>query len=675
MNLHINFLRIAISSLFAIFFLGIVPLSFGLVGSTSFTVSEGNSSYPTYYIASAPLSKLSVFSGSVASTDNSNARLTFAVDSNESGANEYPFEGVSAFVPNVQMPVCRVSVSSGSVDTNASVVWLDEGGSVGFDTNKPGFNSSYPPEIMLYDAENNTSAEVNATINSAGKLTGLTVVNQGEGYTSTPKVLIVAGPHFVKITEPSSEYNGMVFLIKDNNQTALDLDLSRLGTNDSQNVSHYFPDGTQVEVIPATTLGTLIGVDHQSSPYPTNWTAGLPNVADWIYLWDVDFGGYVPYFFLDSSLTSGGYSRGWHKKNDSRAGLSNHAVIYPDESFLIAKRSSGNVTFEFEGEIDTDDKKLLLPESGNQILAKNPYGADMMLAELIPSTMIAPKDGNASLFRAGTTSEDGDLVTFLAGSGWEQFWYDHNHGNTSVTAMHEIGTRRPLESDVNATSMDADDFCIDSGTVLTMERSDSTGDTTSTDKTFTKITLDSGARADLRGFTITFSDIQGYLLSDDGTQEMNASTSLPSTPGSIVDSNLNGSFEIVLCNDSASPSFIVVEKQLDIRFDSNLGSPSWKIGNLGTGYTNGMVAVFYCLGGNTGTDANGTVSTSGSITVTSNGSSYSSAPQVIVSGGGWRLTDAAPRDREILGATTGIIIQRNSNSGNKAYIESLNPFN
>ena len=75
----------------------------------------------------------------------------------------------------------------------------------------------------------------------------------------------------------------------------------------------------------------------------------------------------------------------------------NHAVIYPDESFLITKRSSGSVTFEFEGEIETDDKNLFLPESGNQILAKNPYGADLMLAELIPSTMITNKDGNASL--------------------------------------------------------------------------------------------------------------------------------------------------------------------------------------------------------------------------------------------------------------------------------------
>ena len=281
----------------------------GLVGSSSFTVNEGNSTSPTYYIASAPLSQLSVYSGSVASSDNSNARLTFNVDSNASGANDYPFEGISAFVPSVQVPVCRVSISSGIVDNNTSVVWLDEGGSVGFDTNKPGFNSTYPPEVILYDADYNVTAEVNASVNSDGKLTGLSVLEQGQGYESTPSVYIVAGPHFVKITDQGSDFNGMVFLIKDNTRTTLDLDLSRLGTNDSQNVSDYFPNGTQIEVIPASTLGSLIGVDHQSNTFPSGWTVGLPNAADWIYLWDVDFGGYVPYFFLDNSLTSRGYSR------------------------------------------------------------------------------------------------------------------------------------------------------------------------------------------------------------------------------------------------------------------------------------------------------------------------------------------------------------------------------
>ena len=70
----------------------------------------------------------------------------------------------------------------------------------------------------------------------------------------------------------------------------------------------------------------------------------------------------------------------------------------------------------------------------------------------------------------------------------------------------------------------------------------------------------------------------------------------------------------------------------------------------------------------------GEISDTGAITVIEGGSSYNSAPHVIVSGGGWRLTDDAPRDNEILGASSGVFIHRNSNDGKKAYIESLNPF-
>ena len=141
-------------------------------------------------------------------------------------------------------------------------------------------------------------------------------------------------------------------------------------------------------------------------------------------------------------------------------GILNHTVLYPDEAFLVAKRTSGNVTIEFEGEIDTSDKQLLLPQSGNQILAKNPYGADMMLCELIPSTAITTNSGSSSLFRSGT-DETGDVVTFLEGAVWKQYYYDASYGNNAVTVMHQLGVRRPLDgSDNNASTMDANDFYI-----------------------------------------------------------------------------------------------------------------------------------------------------------------------------------------------------------------------
>ena len=157
--------------------------------------------------------------------------------------------------------------------------------------------------------------------------------------------------------------------------------------------------------------------------------------------------------------------------------------------------------------------------------SQNPYGADLMLAELIPSTMITNKDGNASLFRAGTTNENGDLVTFLTSGEWKQFWYNQSHGNVAVTKVHNVGVRRPLTAaDANATSMDGDDFFIGNGSVASMVRCNANGDANATGL-YTKLTLasiPSASLGKLKGFDITFTGLEGYLLHEDGVQEINA---------------------------------------------------------------------------------------------------------------------------------------------------------
>ena len=62
------------------------------------------------------------------------------------------------------------------------------------------------------------------------------------------------------------------------------------------------------------------------------------------------------------------------------------------------------------------------------------------------------------------------------------------------------------------------------------------------------------------------------------------------------------------------------------------------------------------------------------------GAGYSGKPQVVVSGGGWRLgpnsdnATANKRCNYILGASSGIFIQRQKAGGQKAFIESINPF-
>ena len=665
----------------------------GLVGTSSFEVVGGNSTNPNYYIASVPISEDTVYAGTVASSDDSNGYILFDSETNASGAVSYPFFGNSVFVPGVQIPKMSAWVdSNGQIDSNISAVYANHT----FISSKDKFTPGHPPEVILYDADYNESAVAVAGINSSGQLNDLNVTSAGAGYQSNPKVKVIAGAHFVKITDSNNPYNGRVFLIKDNNKTRLNLDLSRLGTGESTNVSNYFPNGTQVEIVPAATLGSLFG--KLLSELPLNWSSGLPTAADWIYIWDVIYGGYKPYFFLGTSHESYNYGQGWYSKDSTSAGILNHTVIYPDEAFIIAKRTAGDVTFEFEGQIETSDKKLLLPESGNQILAKNPYGADLMIAELIPSNAITTHDGNASLFRAMETSTDeGDIITLLNGNVWEQFYYDESHGNTGVTKSHILATRRPLDGSDNNISapftMDGDDFLIDddsANAVSSIASSDSNGQTDQNDTSYSKIYLNGASRSNIKGFTISFEGIQGYLLAEDGLNELNATTenqvtsvsafsdlASSATRGSIVDSKLNGSFEIIKSGSDGGGTFVVVNKQRDVNFKSNEGSPIWRIGVKGIGYSTD--ANFYCIGGNNGTtdsNASGIISTAGAVTVSSGGAGYQFYyPHAIVSGGGWRKLGAAgAKDNEILGASSGLLLQRNSLSGTKAYIESLNPF-
>ena len=63
------------------------------------------------------------------------------------------------------------------------------------------------------------------------------------------------------------------------------------------------------------------------------------------------------------------------------------------------------------------------------------------------------------------------------------------------------------------------------------------------------------------------------------------------------------------------------------------------------------------------------------ITVTNPGSGYTSAPQVVITGGGWRIiTDpSAPQDGALLDADEGLILVRANPAGTLTYIEAINP--
>ena len=115
--------------------------------------------------------------------------------------------------------------------------------------------------------------------------------------------------------------------------------------------------------------------------------------------------------------------------------------------------------------------------------------------------------------------------------------------------MHVIGTRRPMNATQTSyeTTITSDDLYIGSGTVTNLEScTDADGTTllnSRNDSNYTKVTISGGTQY-LKGFSITFSDINGRLLYNDsnGTSEANATdaSELSVGSGSMVFSKLVG---------------------------------------------------------------------------------------------------------------------------------------
>ncbi|MEC8243205.1 MAG: hypothetical protein VX038_00005 [Verrucomicrobiota bacterium] len=680
--------------------------SAGFSGSTTLTIDAGNSGTPKYYIANAGLSSDPIYTGFVAAVHDNNNSLTFLSEQNSTLDLNPPFVQ-GAFNKDILLPRITVSRSGDSVNS----VTVDYLGS--YTESRNGFVAlPYPPQILIDAPDGNgDTAIITSSVDANGKLSAAPDPNipgsGGSGYNTDPKATIVAGPHFIKITDTTSAHYGRVFLIQNsdtNNTISFGADLNNTQrlthseASSSPDIDDFFDVNMSIEIYPAQTLGSFFGLD--IADLPTNWEHS-DNKDDnnsnksptLVYFWNNDLWGFETYFFSTNyrpaSYSAGGtndtLSWGWKTRGRSKK-IKNNRVIYPDESFIIANRGDA-FSLESEGAIETANKQLFLPEYQNSAILNNPYGTDLMLAELIPSRAI----GNGSTqFRPGTAAydgEDGDMVTFLSGSTWSRFWYKDGN-NTGVTRMHEIGVRRPLDSSGNdASTIDADDLYIGSGSVDAVEScTDATGTTllsSGNDSNYTKVTI-SGGISDLKGFTITFEDINGRLLHDDnGSAEVSVTdpeTQLTPGSGSVVFSNLIGTHEVV----GSGSGFVVINIQSDVNFigtGSDAGTPKWSIGTLGENYNN--VARFYLIGGGASSNASGTVPTNGVIQnshIVSGGAGYSGKPQVVVSGGGWRLGVNSNNDignircNYILGASSGIFIQRQKAGGQKAFIESINPF-
>ena len=637
----------------------------GMSGSNIFTIAQGTSADPTYKIVSASSFGTAVFQGTVSAVSNSDTNITFDTYEDDNNITVYPFFSAGSFGLDVLIPQVSATVASGSV-TGVSLSNSHYG--TMFDSSHA-FSSA--PEIIISPSDTGgDDAEVTANLTS-GEITSFSVASGGSGYNAVPDVTIVAGPHFARILDPSSQYYGRCFLITNNSRTKLTLDMSNLANGESTDLDTYFPVNTLVEVVPAATLGSVFG---SFSPNDSNWDSAvnwrgtIASNVDWVYIFDPTLGGYTRYLHVE-----GGGRFGWYTRSKGSRKICNNTVIYPDEAFIIARRSTGTVTIESESGLDNTPSQLYIPASGESFIANNPFGMDLLLTEIIPSTEIADSDNTK--FRAGDSDEDTDMdtITVLAGNNWKKYWYKSGV-NSGVTTTIKAGAKSV------SGGVSTSDLFIGSGSVTALQScSDTAGSSTVTnynDGNYTKISASNITR-DLTGFTITLSDIQGYMLSDDGANEVNATTGETvdtNGTGSVVYSNISGNFEVV----GGASGFVVIEKQRDVNFKDDEGSPAWNIGNVGAGYdTTSSTATWYAIGGG-GSGAKGTITTNGSgqyssFNLTSAGSGYSSTPQIVVSGGGWRYQDNSPQDDLEVGASDGIIIYRGATGGVKSFLETTNP--
>ncbi|MBT3637995.1 MAG: hypothetical protein HN531_13740 [Opitutae bacterium] len=660
---------------------GAVTITVPATRTESGVTTNASATTPIYKIISAGVSGEPVFSGFISSVGSNT--ITFENSTDGDGNVFNPFV-TGAFKSTVKVPILTAVLSGNRVDS----ITIDEAGAGFNDTCSTG--NAQLIDIDYPQADDNQSTYT-ATV-SGGKITGLTPTNKGSGYATAPSVTVVGGPHFVRLTEKGSPDVGRYFLITDNTANQLTLDVSKLATKSKSNptgetLAKVLQTDYSVEIVPAATVGGILG-NSKASAEANGFSTGLISSSDFVYLWNASEFRYDPHFFLGSDV--GTYKAGWYNVNNIGAGHATDQILYPDESFIVANRTSNDIELTIEGAVGTTNQKMYLPAYPQQALMNNPFGADVILGEIIPADYMGTEvyDFRPSASDGNTTNAD--TIFFLSGSSWNEYYYKGGV-NDAVTEVATASAKAGTHGSDNGIG-DADVEFV-SGTVSALASCDSTGGTSGDHNTseYTKVSLSGVGPAgadDWNGFSITFSEISGRSVSDtydtgnSAQYELDVNGSDVSVgSGIMIYSNLNGAHEVV---DSAS-GYVIVKVKRDVNFDSGKGDKKWALGSVGAGYN--TTAKAYFIGGNdnpgaTDAIATVTVDSGGSITGfdftgtgNSHGSKYTEAPQVIITGGGWRLIGGAdaPEDDQVLSSDEGIIVVRKHPTGILTYVEAINP--
>lgn len=601
------------------------------LGVVELELNGGTTEAPEYLILSASAQKTAIFRGYVESASENNVTLEKTIDP-INPANELPPLSFGVWGTNQARAESTLD-SNGSIQ-NINLVYQGEryGGEPLVWVEAPvDLNGSSDTQKNAY-----ARAEWNA---SSGIIESITVTDPGLGYLTPPNVYIDGGPAFLRIIENDSNYSGLFFEIISNSGDTLELNASLV-----ENLSSQMPAGTLVELVPAYTIGSLLGTTSTQLHADEN-----ASKADWVYLlkrYDNQTGAATDYLPIFNDGLD------WRAVNDP-SNIYSDQMILPNSSMIMARRNEENVTLKLSGVAEFTSTYWELPETGKSKLVGNPYPTDVMLSDLIDNTWITEDNssGTSECWLAHSNPEMADNIQILNASFWNTYWHDGS--NIQITEYAKVGARKG--SGIGG-ALTRNDFSMSSGLVEDISNEEDQN-----------VIITSSGHGLKKGFSVTISNVLGRKTNENKNQVNALGLEVPDGDGLIVESSVNGQWDVL---STTTDTFVIATKNQNSDFFDD-GNASWSTGSAGMGYDSN-VSLSIIGGGGKGAKALGIVKNGkiDSISIISGGLFYTSAPTIIVHNGGWKnLTSGnAPINDVKIESGMGILLIRNHPHGENCVI-------
>ncbi|MDA8774181.1 hypothetical protein N9N13_00510 [Opitutales bacterium] len=604
------------------------------IGTLPISVPSGSTDSPSYSVVSAGVKNKVVFRGQVKQVNGNNIKFYRVPNLLDPTLMSWPFRD--------GMLACNKARAVAVLSSDKSILRIDVNESGAGYLSTPRVSISLPTDGN-HSWHNNEQAFATAVVNS-GSVVSISLDSNysGMGYQFVPNIEIEGGVHFIRNIEENSEHAGKFFRISSNTGDTLTLDNTL-----SDDLNSLFPIHSMVEVFESWTLGSLLGYSE------TFLNEGNDSVADYVYLIKpiVEQNGTIHDY---SAYFHDGVS--WKKKSDPTFDASG-TIIYPDESFILARRSSPGLEFKISGVALSLDSYVQIPAEKKRFLMNNPFGVDVMLSDLIPNNSLTLDVNETKKWYVNANQETADNVEVLKNGVWTTYWNDGT--NMGITSKAFITARRGTGV---AGSMTLRDISMSSGEISNMSNPNSGN-----------IVVTSPGHSLKRGFTVHISNAYGYKTNNDTPKQLidfDGNVVSNEADKFLIYSSANGFFEIT---NVTTDTFELLGKSGNCNFE---GTASWRTGSKGSGYDSNAYVAF--IGGG-GRGAEGIAVVSGgsvqSVIITSPGYGYTSAPKVLVFSGGWRCLGSgnAPFNDALVPAASGILLTRNHPNGQSSSIRVSNP--